>query len=151
MVKSAEFFCRAGHCEPQMLPLCGCYCRSTLFFLFPAVSTPLSFAILGGVKPKWDLCSVTWKAMKSLLFLAKWKWSSLSRVWLFATPMNYTIHGILWARILEWVASPFSRGSSQPRDRTKVSLIAGRFFTSWATREALFSWPGEPFLAKGSL
>ena len=38
-------------------------------------------------------------------------------------------HGILQARILEWVAIPFSRGSSQPRDRTQVSCIAGRFFT----------------------
>ena len=45
-------------------------------------------------------------------------------------------HGILQARILEWVAFPFSRGSSQPRDQTQVSHIAGGFFTSWATREA---------------
>ena len=44
------------------------------------------------------------------------KWKSLSRVWLFADPMDYTTHGILQARILEWVAFPFSRGSSQPRD-----------------------------------
>ena len=39
-------------------------------------------------------------------------------------------------RVLEWVAYPFSRGSSQSRARTKVSYIAGRFFTSWATKEA---------------
>ena len=57
--------------------------------------------------------------------------------------MYYTVHGILQARILEWVAFPFSRGSSQPRDRTQVSHIAGGFFTSWATR--LVPWPGiEP-------
>ena len=43
--------------------------------------------------------------------------------------------GILQARTVEWVAMPFSKESSQPRDRTKVSRIAGRFFTSWATRE----------------
>ena len=43
-------------------------------------------------------------------------------------PMVYTVHGILQARILEWVAVPFSRGSSQPRDQTQVSHIAGRFF-----------------------
>ena len=49
--------------------------------------------------------------------------------------MDSTVHGILQARILEWVAFPFSRGSSQPRDRTQVSH-PGRFFTSWATREA---------------
>ena len=52
--------------------------------------------------------------------------------------MGYTVHGILQARILEWVAFPFFRGSSQPRDWTQVSCIAGRFFTSWATREALY-------------
>ena len=52
-------------------------------------------------------------------------------------PMNYTVHGILQARILEWIAVPFSRASSQPRDWIQVSLIAGRFFTSWATRESL--------------
>ena len=45
-------------------------------------------------------------------------------------PMDYTVHRILQARILEWVAFPFSRGSSQPRDQTQVSHIAGRFFTS---------------------
>ena len=49
--------------------------------------------------------------------------------------MGYAVHGILQARILEWVAFPFSRGSSQPRDRTQVSCIAGGFFTSWTTRE----------------
>ena len=42
-------------------------------------------------------------------------------------PMDYTVHGILQARILEWVAFPFSRGSSQPRDQTQVSHIAGGF------------------------
>ena len=50
--------------------------------------------------------------------------------------MNCTIHGILQARILEWVAFPFSRESSQTRNWTQVSHIAGGFFTSWATREA---------------
>ena len=44
--------------------------------------------------------------------------------------MNYTVHGILQARILEWVAFPFYRGSSQPRNRTQVSHITGGFFTS---------------------
>jgi len=49
---------------------------------------------------------------------------------LFEALWTYTVHGILQARILEWIALPFSRGSSQPRDRTQVSHIAGRFFTS---------------------
>ena len=47
-----------------------------------------------------------------------------------------SIHGILQARVLEWVAISFSRGSFQPRDRTRVSHSAGRCFTVWATREA---------------
>ena len=93
----------------------------------------------------------------------KWKWESLSHVQLFATP--WTVHGILQARILfppqglnpshphcrqilyqlsykgsprtlEWVAYPFSRGSSRPRNWTGVSHIAGGFFTNWAIREA---------------
>ena len=51
-------------------------------------------------------------------------------------PMDYTVHGILQAKILEWLAIPFSRESSKPRDQTQVSRIAGGFFTSWATREA---------------
>ena len=47
-------------------------------------------------------------------------------------PMGYIVHGILQARILEWVVFPFSRGSSQPRDRTQVSYTgtAGRLFAS---------------------
>ena len=48
----------------------------------------------------------------------------------FCDPMDYTVHEILQARILEWVAFPFSRASSQLRDRTQVSCIAGRCFTS---------------------
>ena len=52
-------------------------------------------------------------------------------------PMDYTIHGILQARILEWVAFPFSKESSEPRDWTQVSHIAGGFFINWATREAI--------------
>ena len=49
--------------------------------------------------------------------------------------MDCIVHGILQARVLEWVAFPFSRGSSQPRNQTGVSCIAGGFFTSWAIRE----------------
>ena len=53
-----------------------------------------------------------------------------------------TVHGILLARILEWVTVSFSRGSSQLGDWTHVSHIAGRFFTSWTTREAQESCSG---------
>ena len=68
-----------------------------------------------------------------------WCWS-LSHVWLFVTPQTAppgsSVHGILQARILEWVAIPFSRGSSRARDWTWVSQKAGKFFTIWVTREA---------------
>ena len=51
------------------------------------------------------------------------------------------VHGILQARILEWTAISFSRGSFQPRDRTRISCIADRRFTVWATSEALTNTP----------
>ena len=73
---------------------------------------------------------------------SEWKWKSLSHIQLFADPMDYTVQGILQARILEQVAFPFSTGSSQTRDQTQVSHIAGRLFTSWVTREAQEYWSG---------
>ena len=63
-----------------------------------------------------------------LWLLWKWKWKSALSL---CDPMDYTDHGILQARILERVAFPFSRESSQPRDQTEHSLIAGGFFTNW--------------------
>ena len=62
-------------------------------------------------------------------------------------PVGYTVHGILQARILKWVALPFSRGYSQPRDRIQISHIASRFFTSWTTREAQEYWSGQHVLS----
>ena len=49
------------------------------------------------------------------------------------SPPGFSLHGILQARMLEWVAMPFSRWSFQPRDQTQVTCTAGRFFTIWAT------------------
>ena len=57
------------------------------------------------------------------------------------SPPASSVHGILQARILEWFAISFSRGSSWPRIQTWVSCIAGRFFIVWATREAVNGWP----------
>ena len=54
-----------------------------------------------------------------------------------SSPPGSSVYGTSQPRILEWVAIPFSRGSSQPRDQIQVSCIAGRFFTIWATGEAL--------------
>ena len=71
-------------------------------------------------------------------------------------PMDYSlpgasVHEILQARMLQWAAVSFSRGSSQPRDQTQVSHITGRFFTVWATREAQEYWNGLPFPSSGDL
>ena len=79
----------------------------------------------------WWLLQIPW----NIVYVTEVKWKSLSRVRLFVT-LWIVVYGILQVRILEWVAFPFSRESSQPGDQTQVSQIAGRFFTSWATREA---------------
>ena len=60
------------------------------------------------------------------------------------SPPGSSVHGILQGRILGWVAMPFSRGSSQPRDQTQVSWIVGRFFTIWAIREAHYLSVNRP-------
>ena len=70
----------------------------------------------------------------------------LSHVWLFATPWTVAYQAppsmeFSRPRVLEWVAISFSRGSSLPKDQTRVSRIAGRCFTIWATREATMVWP----------
>ena len=62
-------------------------------------------------------------------------WHLIEIVTQFYLPGSFS-HGILQARIQEWVAISFSRGYSWPRDQTRVSCIAGRFFTDWAMREA---------------
>ena len=75
----------------------------------------------------------------SLPLAWKWKLSEVAQLCLtLCDPVNYSppgssVHGILQARILEWVAISFSRRSSRPRDRTQVSRIVGRCFNLWAT------------------
>ena len=63
------------------------------------------------------------------------KWSESHSVMSDSLWPHYTVHGILQARILEWVAFPFSRGFSWPRNWTQISCIAGRFFINWTMRE----------------
>ena len=64
------------------------------------------------------------------------------------SPPGSSVHGILQARILEWVAISFSRETSWPRDRTQVSHIPGRRFNLWATREALRTVYSHPKFEK---
>ena len=72
-----------------------------------------------------------------------WKWShsvvSDSLQPMDCSLLSSSVHGILQARMLEWVAISFSRGSSLPRDRTQVYYIAGRRFNLHTTREALMT------------
>ena len=69
------------------------------------------------------------------VYEVKW-YESRSVCLTLCNPMDYTVHEILQTRILEWVAFPFPRGSSQPRDQTQVSCIAAEFLTSCTTKEA---------------
>ena len=80
-------------------------------------------------------CEVKWSEVK---------WVAQLRL-TFCNPIDYTVHGVLSARILEWVAFPFSRESSQSREQTQVSCVADEFFTSWATKEAQVTKPEPKF------
>ena len=101
---------------------------------------------LGTAVLRWSLlCHVIWVclwwAMMELGWEKKRKWNRrISKNWYWSCPLWMWL--ILQDRILEWIAFPFSRGSSQPRDQTQISHTAGRFFTSWATREAQEYWSG---------
>ena len=86
-----------------------------------------------------DSICVSWSDVKSYSVVSTSLW-----------PHGYSDQVIFQARILEWVAIPFSRESSQPRDRTQVSCIADAFFTSWATREAQEYWSGSLSLSRAS-
>ena len=116
---------------------------SFLFFLPPSVPFLLSsFLSTIAVPVVVDLLSLVVVLFHSVC-------ESLSSIRLFATSRTVTcqapLHGILQARILEWVASPFSRESSPPRDQTQISCIAGKFFTVWDTREVPIYGEMHPF------
>ena len=67
------------------------------------------------------------------------------------SPLGSSVHGDSPSKNTGWVVMPSSRGSSQPRDRTQVSVTAGGFFTIWATREACENWCGYPIPSPGDL
>ena len=102
-------------------------------FLTSKLSLPLTLSVRARKRQGW--------AKNSLSTGNNSKVKVLSRVQLFATPRTVAYQaplsmGFFQARVLEWVAISFSRGSSRPRDRTWVSSIADRRFTVWATRKA---------------
>ena len=97
---------------------------------------------------KWGIIFTTWIAVKGLKVkvLVTQSCPTLCDP-MDCSPPGSSVHGILQARILEWVAYPFSRGYSQPRIEPRSSHIAGGFFTVWATREAQSEGDGSSILS----
>ena len=89
-----------------------------------------NFAQIQPLIPLWGVFLSKWKVLVSQFCPTLWDPMDGSAPGLGS---GSSFHGVLQARILEWVAIPFSRGSSRPRDRTWVLCTAGRFFNSWAT------------------
>ena len=91
-------------------------------------------------KTRYDICMS--KIQVNFPWRSEVKWNEVAQLCptlcdpMDCSPPGSSIHEILQARILEWVAISFSRGSSWPRDQTRVSCILSRCFTIWATREA---------------
>ena len=94
-------------------------------------SWPRDGTCVSCVSRRFLTTSATWEAPWADMR----KWKPLTHLTL-CDPMDYTVRGILQARILEWVAMPSSRGSSKTRDQTQIFHIAGGFLTIWASREA---------------
>ena len=101
--------------------------------------------------PETEADSLGAQLIKNLPAMQEWKSELVTKLYpTFCISMDCSlsgssVHGILQARVLEWVAISFSKGLSQPRDRTWVSYTTGRFFTNWATREATL--PSNPSLS----
>ena len=116
-------------------------CPVLMLFLGLAVLYPNLNVTTSEVRDSacWEKQRVPWpRAVRKEVLVAQ-SWLTL------CDPMGYSppgpsVRGILQARILQWVAISFSRGSSRPRDRTEDSCIAGRFLIIWGTREVLEQW-----------
>ena len=117
----------------------------------PRDQTCISCASCSGREATWEASMINIRIPKRILIAhtrsnqGQVKWKSLSCVQVFVTPWSTDPGNSPGQNIVveNTPAFPFSRGSSQPRDQTQVSCIAGRFFTSWATREVTnqIFWP----------
>ena len=118
------------------------YCQ--IVIICPSVSLLCPSSYIYKKNKTRKILSLVYMGYSFLLFHTDWKkkvkvtQSCLT----LCDPMDYTVHGIFQARILEWVTVPFARESSQPRDWMRVSGIAGSFFTSWPIKEAQEYWSG---------
>ena len=126
---------------PSLLPAVSLPAVSlpALLPLFLTVSQQLHLLLF---PPNWKYCLQRTCTLLNFRGSESNMWSESCSDMSVSCQPHGLVYGILQARILEWVAFPFSRGSSQPRCRTQVSCIAGKFFTSWATREAQEHWSG---------
>ena len=112
------------HWKAKSYPL-GCR-RSPISIHFKLIPTRLAFLKGSG----HVLCSMRVCLIVMKVLVIHWRPALCDPV--DCSPLGSTVHGILQARVLEWVAIPFFRVSSQPRDRAQVFCFAGRFFTIWA-------------------
>ena len=127
--------CSALHCLLYCVCVCVCVCVLIRIWLTSLQHTLLQ--VLAGVDGGFKSSSLCVCESCSLVSDSATPWS-----------MVYTVHGILQYRILEWAAFPFSKGSSQPRDWTLVSRIAGGFFPNWAIREVWKFFANIPWLSR---
>ena len=119
------------------LPLLGIYPEETKIEKDTCIPLFISALFIIARTRKQPRCPSTDEWIKQCGTYTEWNIESVTQSCLtLCDPMAYTVHGILQARILEWVAFPFSRGWSQPRDQTQVSHTVGGFLTNWALRES---------------
>ena len=119
---------------------------SVLAWRIPGTGEPGGLPSMGShrVGQDWSDLAAAAEPINNVMTVSGEHWRAQPHIYIYTyTYMWHThslpgssVHGILQARILEWVEIPFSRGSSWLMDGTGVSCIAGRFFTIWATREA---------------
>ena len=131
---------------PLLSPvLAGRFFTSSTIWVFTICKTKTSYSVISskqcGILHGRENFSQEIRTF-TLIWYQWWWWFShwvVSNSWdpMGCSSLGSSVYGILQAKILEWVAISFSRGSSWPRNRTRVSCIAGIFFTNWATREAL--------------
>ena len=111
------------------------------FYIFPKNSMNIlyHFSPMGTKRKSYIINNVYIPLCVSFSLVTNWKWKKESEVAqscpTLCNPMDSSVHVIFQARVLEWGAISFSRGSSQPSDWTLVSCFVGRHFTIWATRE----------------
>ena len=153
-----------NHCGFAIFSICICWEGDPLFFFWEKFTWPFT-NLYSSTHVLYWICWVAQEIPLEFL-LQKWynylgdltsiKWSEVAQSCLtLCDPVDCnlpgsSVQGILQARTLEWAAISFFRGSSWPRDRTRVSGIAGRCFILWATRSTMntievllhsFTWP----------